>query len=251
MATTMVEPFAPWLRDFNQILHNQAGGASAFIPPADLLVDDDGVTVYMDVPALRAENLDIELENDVLTIRGERPFPYAREDGKGPVRRIERGFGRFERTLRVPPGLDPATVAGLIGRRGPHPPDPQAGDTTPAAHRDSRRGGRDAARGAPAGRDLVIRHGRSRPGAGDANGRRRARNARRERAHAIYRAVTSITRVQGTTLIAETNRVPRDPWISMCRRASASSSRERRRRPASIARRPPSDASPMTVFFAV
>ena len=48
MATTMVEPFVPWLRDFNQILHNQAGSASAFIPPADLLVDDDGVTVYID-----------------------------------------------------------------------------------------------------------------------------------------------------------------------------------------------------------
>jgi HSP20 family protein len=126
MATTMVEPFAPWLRDFNQILQNQAGGASAFIPPADLLVDDDGVTVYMDVPGLRAENLDIELENDVLTIRGERPFPYAREDGKGPVRRIERGFGRFERTLRVPPGLDPDSVQaeladGILTLRVPKP----------------------------------------------------------------------------------------------------------------------------------
>jgi HSP20 family protein len=126
MATTMVEPFAPWLRDFNQILHNQAGSVSAFIPPADLLVDDDGVTVYMDVPGLRAENLDIELENDVLTVRGERRFPYAREDGKGPVRRIERGFGRFERTLRVPPGLDPETVEasladGILTLRIPKP----------------------------------------------------------------------------------------------------------------------------------
>lgn len=92
MATTMVEPFAPWLREFNQILHNQ-GAVSAFIPPADLLIDDDGVTVYMDVPGLRAENLEIELENDTLTIRGERPFPYGHEDGGGPVRRIERGFG--------------------------------------------------------------------------------------------------------------------------------------------------------------
>jgi HSP20 family protein len=84
------------------------------------------VTVYMDVPALRAENLDIELENDVLTIRGERPFPYSREDGKGPVRRIERGFGRFERTLRVPPGLDPDTVQasladGVLTLRIPKP----------------------------------------------------------------------------------------------------------------------------------
>src|ERR1700759_3085555 len=126
MATTMVEPFAPWMRDFNQILHNQAGRPSAFIPAADLLVDDDGVTVYMDVPGLGAENLDIELENDVLTIRGERPFPYAREDGKGPVRRIERGFGRFERMLRVPPGLDPATVQasltdGVLALRIPKP----------------------------------------------------------------------------------------------------------------------------------
>jgi HSP20 family protein len=110
MATTMVEPFAPWLREFNQILHNQQSTVGAFVPPADLLIDDDGVTVYMDVPGLRAENLEIELENDVLTVRGERPFPYAREDGAGPVRRIERGFGRFERTLRVPAGLDPESV---------------------------------------------------------------------------------------------------------------------------------------------
>jgi HSP20 family protein len=127
MATTMVEPFAPWLREFSQILHNQSqGNVGGFIPPADLLVDEEGVTVYMDVPGLRPENLEIELENDVLTIRGERPFPYAREDGRGPVRRVERGFGRFERTLRVPAGLDPnaveASVAdGVLTLRIPKP----------------------------------------------------------------------------------------------------------------------------------
>jgi HSP20 family protein len=125
MATTMVEPFAPWLREFNQILHNQ-GTVGAFIPAADLLIDDDGVTVYMDVPGLRAENLEIELENDTLTIRGERPFPYSHEDGGGPVRRIERGFGRFERTLRVPAGLDPESVQadlhdGVLTLRIPKP----------------------------------------------------------------------------------------------------------------------------------
>jgi len=125
MATTMVEPFAPWLREFNQIMHNQ-GTVSAFIPPADLLIDDDGVTVYIDVPGLRAENLEIELENDTLTIRGERPFPYSHEDGGGPVRRIERGFGRFERTLRVPAGLNPESVQadlhdGVLTLRIPKP----------------------------------------------------------------------------------------------------------------------------------
>jgi HSP20 family protein len=125
MATTLVEPFAPWLRELGQVLNNQ-GTAGAFVPPADVLIDDDGVTVYMDVPGLRSENLDIELENDILTVRGERPFPYTRENGRGPVRTIERGFGRFERTLRVPRGLEPDSVEaslsdGVLTLRIPKP----------------------------------------------------------------------------------------------------------------------------------
>jgi HSP20 family protein len=113
MATTMVEPFNPWLRELGQVLHNQ-GTMGAFVPPADLLIDDDGVTVYMDVPGLRSENIQIELENDVLTVSGERRFPYAREDGSGPARRIERGFGKFQRSVRVPGGLDPDSVEAAL-----------------------------------------------------------------------------------------------------------------------------------------
>jgi HSP20 family protein len=113
MATMLVEPSTPWLRELGQILHNQ-GTVGAFVPPADLLIDDDGVTVYMDVPGLRAKNIQIELENDVLTVSAERPFPYAREDGTGPARRVERGFGRFQRSLRVPPGLNPDAIEASI-----------------------------------------------------------------------------------------------------------------------------------------
>jgi HSP20 family protein len=125
MATTLVEPFTPWLRELGQVLHNQ-GTVGAFVPPADLLIDDDGVTVYMDVPGLRAENVQIELENDVLTVSGERPFPYAHEDGGGPARRIERGFGRFQRSLRVPGGLNPDAIEaslsdGVLRLRVPKP----------------------------------------------------------------------------------------------------------------------------------
>jgi HSP20 family protein len=113
MATTLVEPFTPWLRELGQVMHNQ-GTVGAFVPPADLLIDEDGVTVYMDVPGLRAENIQIELENDVLTVSGERPFPYVRENGAGPARRVERGFGRFQRSLRVPPGLNPDAIEASI-----------------------------------------------------------------------------------------------------------------------------------------
>jgi HSP20 family protein len=115
MATMLVEPFAPWLRDLTQALQGQ-GAPAPFVPPADVLVDDEAVTVYMDVPGLRSEDLEVELENDILTVRGERPYPYARErqDGGGAIQRIERRFGRFERSLRVPAGLDPEAIEAAL-----------------------------------------------------------------------------------------------------------------------------------------
>jgi HSP20 family protein len=123
--TTMVEPFAPWMRDLNRIFTTE-NRVSSFLPPADVIVSDEGVAVYMDVPGVRAEQLDVELENDVLTVRGERPFPYAGQEGDGVVRRIERGFGRFERSLRVPRGLDPGAIEasltnGVLELRLPKP----------------------------------------------------------------------------------------------------------------------------------
>jgi HSP20 family protein len=110
--TTTMEPLAPWLRDLNR-LFTAEGGVASFVPPADVIAAEDGVMVYMDLPGVSGEQVDIELENDMLTIRGERPFPYGQDGGRG-TRRIERGFGQFERTLRVPRGLDPEAVTASL-----------------------------------------------------------------------------------------------------------------------------------------
>jgi len=129
--TTLTEPLAPWLRDLNRLFAQGGGAASTLMPPADVLVTEEEVTVYMDVPGVPSDNLDIELENDVLTVRGERPYPYDRGhdqgQGQGQIwRRIERSFGRFERDLRVPHGLDPnaveaALAGGVLTLRIPKP----------------------------------------------------------------------------------------------------------------------------------
>jgi HSP20 family protein len=126
--TTMVEPFAPWLRDLNRLFTTE-NQIPSFVPPADVIVDNEAVMVFMDVPGISGEQLDIELENDVLTVRGERPYPYG-QDGNGQtqavVRRVERGFGRFERSLRVLRGLDPNSIEasladGVLTLRLPKP----------------------------------------------------------------------------------------------------------------------------------
>src|SRR5690349_10296961 len=102
------------------------GTVPAFIPPADVLIDEEGVSVCMDVPGLTADDLAIELENETLSIRGERKFPYGGDDDARAVRRIERGFGRFERHLTVPRGLDPEKINasltdGVLNLRVPKP----------------------------------------------------------------------------------------------------------------------------------
>jgi HSP20 family protein len=104
---TMLQPLAPWMRDLSRFM-NTPGAASAFLPAADVLVSKDGVTVYMDVPGIKAEDLDIQLENDMLTVRGERRPPW--ESLEGCTARVERSFGAFERTLRVTDGLDPDAI---------------------------------------------------------------------------------------------------------------------------------------------
>lgn len=91
------------------------GALRSFLPPADVSVTEEQVTVVMDVPGLKASELDIELLGDQLTVRGERAFPGSGDDAdRRRWQHFERGFGRFERVLQVPQGLDPdAIVASL------------------------------------------------------------------------------------------------------------------------------------------
>jgi HSP20 family protein len=91
-----------------------------------VVVDDEHVTVTLDVPGLRVDDLEIELENDVLTVRGERSYPYATNGERRSWQRVERGFGKFERSLQVPRGLDPDAIeasldAGVLELRIPRP----------------------------------------------------------------------------------------------------------------------------------
>jgi len=82
--------------------------------------------IYMDLPGVSRDNLEVELENDVLTVSGERPFPYSTEDGERVSQRIERGRGVARR--RRP------DVANPKARAAQAPPDRGWGRPGRAAH---------------------------------------------------------------------------------------------------------------------
>lgn len=77
-----------------------ASPAGAFSPALDVEEDEDGFTIHVELPGVKAEDVDVSLEENILTIAGERRFYDEREaDG---FRRVERHFGRFHRAVRLP-----------------------------------------------------------------------------------------------------------------------------------------------------
>ncbi|MEM8766452.1 MAG: Hsp20/alpha crystallin family protein [Pseudomonadota bacterium] len=73
---------------------------SEWLPPVDIKETDENYTLHMDVPGLKPDDLDVELHDGVLSIRGSRSEEKT-ETEKGYVR-TERRQGSFSRQFRVP-----------------------------------------------------------------------------------------------------------------------------------------------------
>lgn len=88
-----------------------AGEAGAWLPPADLCESDECVTVRVELPGVRAEQVEVSLTSEELRVRGRKRKGAPR----GVTRHLcsERSFGQFARTipLRWPVRRDDATAA--------------------------------------------------------------------------------------------------------------------------------------------
>ena len=81
-------------------------------PRMDLVRVEDGYRLYVDLPGLRRDQVQVTTLGGELTIRGERRRPELPEGAE--VIRSERGFGSFERTLRMPPDVREEGVAASL-----------------------------------------------------------------------------------------------------------------------------------------
>ena len=76
----------------------------AWSPALDVEESEEGFVLHVELPGVSADDVEVALEDDVLTITGERGF-YADRAAEG-FRRIERRFGRFHRAIRLPDRVD-------------------------------------------------------------------------------------------------------------------------------------------------
>jgi HSP20 family protein len=71
--------------------------------------DKDAVKIVAEVPGVRPEDVKISLENNLLTIRGEKR--QQAEEKTERVHRYERTYGTFERAFSLPTTVDPEKIA--------------------------------------------------------------------------------------------------------------------------------------------
>jgi HSP20 family protein len=82
--------------------------SGAWVPPVDVAETQEKILVRAELPGLRQEDIQIEFENGLLTLRGERKI----EKNEGLTwHRVERTYGNFSRTFTLPRSVDPEKIA--------------------------------------------------------------------------------------------------------------------------------------------
>jgi HSP20 family protein len=82
---------------------------ASFAPAVDVFENTEKVVLKLDIPGIKEEDLDIRVENQALTVRGERKFEA--EEKEENFHRIERRYGSFYRSFSLPTSVDTENVA--------------------------------------------------------------------------------------------------------------------------------------------
>jgi HSP20 family protein len=117
---TRFEPFRELstLQDrLNRLFHESYSGqgqdealtTSSFAPAVDVYEDEHQVTLKIEVPGIDEKDIDVRVENNTLTVHGERKIE--KEEKEENYRRVERHYGSFTRTFNLPQTVDSEKVS--------------------------------------------------------------------------------------------------------------------------------------------
>src|SRR5215470_842819 len=99
----------------NRLFHDSYGDTreealttNTFAPAVDVYEDEHNVTLKVEVPGIDEKDIDVRIENNTLTVHGERKFE--KEEKEENYRRVERQYGSFTRTFTLPNTVDQESV---------------------------------------------------------------------------------------------------------------------------------------------
>lgn len=108
---TVFTPFVDLQREIDRMFDEafedfgiRRSTGNGFIPTVNVYETDDTVNIEMEIPGIEKDALDIDLSDGVLTVKGEKKDE--REDKSRNYHLVERTFGSFSRSFRIPDNLD-------------------------------------------------------------------------------------------------------------------------------------------------
>jgi HSP20 family protein len=94
---------------FNSEGRDESLTTSSFAPAVDVYEDEHDITLKIEVPGIDEKDIDVRIENNTLTVHGERKIE--KEEKEENYRRIERQYGSFTRTFTLPNTVDSDSVS--------------------------------------------------------------------------------------------------------------------------------------------
>jgi len=88
---------------------DEALTTSNFAPPVDVYEDEHHISLKIEVPGIDEKDINVSIENNTLTVRGERRFE--KDEKEENFHRVERMYGSFTRSFTLPNTVDPEQVS--------------------------------------------------------------------------------------------------------------------------------------------
>lgn len=117
MKEIAVDPFRDFQRRLNRLFGENVGfwpenqeamSLSTWAPACDVFENDNSITIKAELPGVNREDVKVTIENNVLTLRGERKFEE--EVKRENYHRVERAYGEFMRSFTLPNYVDSTKI---------------------------------------------------------------------------------------------------------------------------------------------
>ena len=121
---TVSQPFLSLQREIDRLFDDFTRGFSTLsmmpapggklMPVTDVTETDKEIEINAELPGLEEKDLQINLSDNVLTIKGEKKAEKERKEKD--FRMVERSYGAFERTIELPEGVNPDSIKATIAK---------------------------------------------------------------------------------------------------------------------------------------
>ena len=98
-------------RLFDDAFTGRGSAGSSWRPAVDVHEDSKELRFDVDVPGMRPEDIEIDVENGVLAIRGEKSEERKEDEKDGRYHIVERSYGSFFRSFQLPQGVDEEQIS--------------------------------------------------------------------------------------------------------------------------------------------